>query len=97
MLHIELSGFYSIHKDYDNYGAKIAELKITYNGMDICLSPHYCQSVGPVYIVTDTVCAEGAADIKVYWRLTPAKGEDPIDLPWCYFAGGSMLLINRYR
>ena len=97
MLHIELSGFVSIHKDYDNYGAKIADFKVTYNGMEVCLSPQYCQSIMPVYAVSDTVCAEGTATLKVYWRVTPPNGEDAYDLPWLYFAGGSLLLINRYR
>tara|TARA_Y100001973_G_C5129844_1_gene297138 strand:+ start:420 stop:1031 length:612 start_codon:yes stop_codon:yes gene_type:complete len=97
ILHIELSGIISIYKDFDNYGCKIADLKVTYNGMDVCISPQYSQSIMPVHAVADVACAEGAADIRVFWRLTPPYSKDEWFRPWIYFTGGSLLLINRYR
>jgi hypothetical protein len=97
MLHIELGGIISIYKDWDHLGAKMVDFKITYNGMDVCFSPQYSQSIMPVYAVADTVVAEGSADIRIFYRITPARGEDLENKPWFYFTGGSLLLINRYR
>lgn len=97
MLHIEVSGIAAVYKGRDYYTCKIANFKITVNGLDVAFSADYGQNIMPIYMVADIPCAEGANEVRLYRRLTPADTLDPKDKPWIFTDGGSLLLINRYR
>ena len=104
MLHIEMSAFVSVYKIDLSLPATpaifkdtVAQFMITYNGMNICLSPEYGQPIMPVYMVAAIPCSEGNNDVRIYRRLTPAADYDDKNKPWVFTAGGSLLLINRYR
>ena len=97
LLHIEVSGFVSVYKGGDYNNTRIAEFKVTCNGLDVAFSPEYGQNIMPIYIVADFPVSEGSNEIRLYRRLTPAEDTDPKNKPWVFSAGGSLLLINRYR